>query len=178
MEAPDYESPLQMADGRWPDLSDVLLAGERMAFIDLARVKSTRFPRLSRWYVIVTDRRLICLRKSRRVTRQQVHVPLARIEHAYQRGIMGRKVLVVTHRGSLRINGLSGTSGGRLVSLLVRATRGERPMALPLEPAPTGAPALPPMSEAVLTRVEELEAHVDRLTQQVRFLEELMQAKK
>jgi len=180
-QAPDYENPPRVLGrgGRWPDLSDVLLAGEGVAFVDLARVKSSRFPRVSRWFVVVTDRRLICLRKSRRAAREQIHVPLARIEKVFQRGLMGRKVVVVTNRGTLRINGLNGYSGGQLVGLLLSSVRGERPNVLA---TPPGMAALPPAQaaaqEALLSRLEELESHVDRLTQQVRFLEELMQAKK
>lgn len=180
-QAPDYEAPPRVLGrgGRWPDLSDVLLAGEGVAFIDVARVKSSRFPKLSRWFVVVTDRRLICLRKSRRAAREQLHVPLSRIEKVFQRGILGRKVVVITARGRLRINGLNGYSGGQLVGLLLSAIRGQRPFVLA---SPPGAPALPPAQaaaqEALLARLEELESHVDRLTQQVRFLEELMQARK
>ncbi len=181
MQAPDYENPPRVLGrgGRWPDLSDVLLAGEGVAFVDVARVKSSRFPRVSRWFVVVTDRRLICLRKTRRATREQLHVPLTRIEKVYQKGLMGRKVVVVTNRGTLRIHGLNGYSGGQLVGLLLSAIRGDRPAVVAV---PTSAGALPPAQaadqEAMLARLEELEAHVDRLTQQVRFLEELMQAKK
>ncbi len=179
-QAPEYENATRLLGrgGRWPDLSDVLLEGEGVAFLDSARVKISRFPRVSRWFVIVTDRRLICLRKSRRAARQQLHVPLTRVETAYQRGLLGRKVVVVTNHGRLRINGLNGYSGGQLVGLLLSATRGQRPVALA---TPANAGALPPAQaaaqEAMLARLEELEAHVDRLTQQVRFLEALMQKK-
>ena len=182
-QAPEYENPPRVLGrgGRWPDLSDVLQPGEGVAFIDVARVKTSRFPRLSRWFVVVTDRRLICLRKSRRAAREQLHVPLSRVEKVYQRGLMGRKVVVVTSRGRLRINGLNGYSGGQLVGLLLSSIRGQRPSPLTLAAAP-GLVALPPAQaaaqEALLARLEDLEAHVDRLTQQVRFLEELMQARK
>ena len=58
--------------GEWPDLSDVLLAGENVSFIGRARVTSSHFPRLGRWLVVVTDRRLICVRDARRGARQHV----------------------------------------------------------------------------------------------------------
>lgn len=167
---------------RSPDLSDVLLAGERVAFLDVARVLPSRFPRIARWFIIVTDRRLICLAKSRRSARKQVHVSLSRIRHAYQHGVLARKVVIVTEHGKLRVHGLNRVSGAQLVTLLVAAARGDHALAMAyaIAPGPTSQ-ALPAAAdaahEALVSRMEELEAHVDRLTQQVRFLEELMHAR-
>lgn len=180
---PDRWFVLNSGGRRWPDLGDVLLEGERVAFVDVARVLPSRFPRVARWFVIVTDRRLICLAKSRRSARKQLHVSLDRVTHAYQHGAMGRKVMVITQRGKLRVRGMNRVSGAQLVTLLVAAVRGERALAMAYAVPPAPAPqALPPAAaaahEALVTRVEELEGHVDRLTQQVRFLEELMHARR
>jgi hypothetical protein len=180
---PDRWFVLNTGGRRWPELSDVLLAGERVAFVDAARVLPSRFPRIARWFVIVTDRRLICLAKSRRSARKQLHVSLDRITHAYQHGSFGRKVVVVTQHGKLRVHGMNRMAGAQLVTLLVAAIRGDRSLAMAYAVGPAPAPpALPPATaeahEVLVTRVEELEAHVDRLTQQVRFLEELMHARK
>lgn len=169
----------QAGGGDWPDLSDVLLAGERVVFLARGRVRTSRLPRpgIPRpggWYVIVTDRRLICLRRNRGAARQQLHVLLARIEHAYQRGVLGGKVVVSTHHGKIRIFGLGRQRGGQLVGWLLAASRGEPLPAL--VPAPPMA-ALAAPDDKTLTRVEELESVVDRLVTQVRFLEELMQAR-
>lgn len=174
---PQTESP-PFAEARgadWPDLADVLLAGERPLLVTRGRVHTGRLPRPARWWVIVTDQRLICLRDSRRATRQQLHVALSRVEHAYQRGVFGGKVIVVTRRGRIRISGLRRFEGGQLVARLLSSARSD-----PAFP-PAGAPAaaLPRAAEpeAVLSRVEELELVVDRMTQQLRFLEELLRAK-
>jgi len=166
--------PARGAD--WPDLSDVLLAGERVLLLTRARVRSGRMPRPARWFVIVTDRRLICLRDSRRAARQQLHVTLDRVEHAYQRGLFGGKVVVVTRRGRIRISGLGRYAGGQVVALLLSSQRGEAP-ALPAPGAAAGALPGPIAQEGMLSRLEDLESVVDRMTQQLRFLEELLRAK-
>ena len=164
--------------GEWPDLSDVLLAGENVSFIGRARVTTSHLPRLGRWLVVVTDRRLICVRDARRGARQQLHVALDRIEHAYQRGVLGGKVVVSTRRGKLRVVGLGRIAGGELVGWLLAPSRAERSLSAQLAPAPAAA-ALPRMLEedAAAARVEELESVVHRLTQQVGFLEELMRTR-
>jgi len=160
----------------WPDLSDVLLAGERVLLLTRGRVRTGRLPRPTRWFVIVTDRRLICLQDSRQTTRQQLHVALNRIEHAYQRGILGGKVVVVTRRGKIRISGLGRYAGGQLIARLLSSERTADPVLVPAAPAPLPL-AAPIPQEAVLTRVEELESALDRMTQQLRFLEELLRSR-
>jgi len=180
VEALPQLEPARFGEARgadWPDLSDVLLAGERVLLLTRGRVRTGRLPRPDRWFVIVTDRRLICLQDSRRTARRQLHVALNRIEHAYQRGLLGGKVVVVTRRGKIRIAGLGRYAGGQLIARLLsgdRAVEAALPMvaavALPRPPAP-----IP--QEAVLSRVEELESVVDRMTQQLRFLEELLRSR-
>ena len=162
---------------RWPDLSDVLLAGEQVAFVSRARVLTSRVPRFTHWYVIVTDQRLICLRDTRRAARHQLHVGLHQIDHAYQRGIIRSQVVVATRNGRLRLLGLGRAGGGRLVSLLMAPVRELRAQAARLAnpAAPALGPGVPP--EAVLNRVEELELAVDELTRQVAFLENLLRSR-
>lgn len=175
---PELE-PRRFAEARgadWPDLSDVLLSGERVLLLTRARVRTGRMPRAARWFVIVTDRRLICLRDSRRAARQQLHVTLERVEHAYQRGLFGGKVVVVTRRGTIRISGLGRFAGGQVVARLLSTARGDDP-ALPVPARTAGALPRSGAEEGVLSRVEELESVVDRMTQQLRFLEELLRAK-
>ncbi len=179
LEALPQVEPGRFAEARgadWPDLSDVLLAGEHVLLVTRGRVHTSRLPRPTRWFVIVTDRRLICLRDSRRTARQQLHVALDRVEHAYQRGLLGGKVIVVTRRGKLRISGLGRFVGGQLVARLLAGVRGEGRGLVRPEPI---AHALPGAvsAETVLSRVEELESVVDRMTQQLRFLEELLRAR-
>ncbi len=179
VQAPTQLEPTHFAAATgadWPDLSDVLLAGERVLLLTRARVRTGRTPRRARWFVIVTDRRLICLRDSRRAARQQLHVTLERVEHAYQRGLLGGKVVVVTARGKIRIAGLRRFTGGQLVALLLARTRGGLPP-LPVPGTPVATLPDPAAPESVLSRVEELELAVDRMTQQLRFLEELLRAK-
>jgi hypothetical protein len=169
----EYHGP---GAARWPDLSDVLLAGEQVAFVSRARVLTSRVPRFTHWYVIVTDQRLICLRDTRRAARHQLHVTLQQIDHVYQRGIIRSQVVVATRNGRLRFLGLGRAGGGRLVSLLMAPVRELRAQArLPNPAAPALGPGVPP--EAVLNRVEELELAVDELTRQVAFLENLLRSR-
>ncbi len=164
--------------GRWPDLSDVLLAGEQVAFVSRARVLTSRVPRFTHWHVIVTDQRLICLRDTGRVPRHQLHVALQLIDHAYQRGVLRSQVVVATRNGRLRFMGLGRAAGGRLVSLLMAPVRELRAQADRLGQG-AGAPALAPgvPAEAVLNRLEEVELAVDELTRQVAFLENLLRSR-
>jgi hypothetical protein len=184
VEALPQLEPAQFGEARgadWPDLSDVLLAGERVLLLTRGRVRTGRIPQPQRWFVIVTDRRLICLQDSRRSARRQLHVALNRIEHAYQRGVLGGKVVVVTRRGKIRIAGLGRYAGGQLVARLLYGERAGEVVLTAGAPATLPLPALPLAAaipqEAVLSRVEELEAVVDRMTQQLRFLEELLRSR-
>lgn len=168
------ERPSGPGGGHVPDLSDVLLEGERAVFVARGRVRASWIPRLARWFVVVTDRRLICLRDRKDPARQQIHIALPRIEQAYQRGMLGGKVVVHTRRARLRIAGLGRAAGGELVGWLLAGSRA--PGAEAALARPTGGLArVLGAGEAALERVEQMEAELDRLKEQVGFLEELLQ---
>jgi hypothetical protein len=178
------------AGGDLPDLSEVLLAGERVCFVGRGRVLTSRVPRFGRWFIIVTSRRLVLLKDERRPIRQQWHVALNRVESAYQAGMIRSKVEIRTQDGKFRIRGLSRFSGAQLVSWLV-GPRGRSydagafdSTAVTVRPAHPAQPAMDTVSaqaliaaERVLTRIEDLESDVDRLGKQVRFLEDLLESR-
>ncbi len=166
--------PRGLGGGHVPDLSEVLLEGERAVFVARGRVRTTWLPRLGRWFVVVTDRRLVCLQDRESPTRQQIYVALPRIEQAFQHGVVRSKVLVKTRRGTLRIGGLGRAAGGELVSWLLGGARSPAARAaLPPRRPQAGLPA----GEPALDRIEQLESDLARLQEEVTFLEDLLHAR-
>jgi hypothetical protein len=173
--------------GDIPDLSDILLTGERLCFVARGRVLTSRIPRFGRWYIIVTSRRLVLLRDEARAIRQQWHVALGGIEGAYQSGLIRSKIVVRTRHGKFWIRGLNRFAGAQLVSWLVSPRafaeptgREAAPMSSPRDAhtmTPPTSPAALLAAERVLDRIEDLESDVERLTRQVKFLEDLLESK-
>jgi len=171
--------------GDIPDVGDVLFDGEQVAFVARGRVRSSRIPRPGRWIIMVTDRRLLCVRENGDAARRTISVALSRIEHAYQHGLLTSKVEVVTQRGRIRIRGLGRRTGAQLVGWVMAAARGEveaAPARVVAKSSPTALPAAaakrPPLADdPVLSRMDEMESLVEQLGDQVRFLENLLESK-
>ncbi len=179
------------------DLPSVLGADEKVMAIARGRVARPRWVRRL-WLVVVTDRRLLCMRSSSRSWRQlEVNVRLiSRI--ALRVGPFRGRVLVTAERSTYRLlvprqdaykvhaallrvaspakNNVAGFAPTRMVRNMV-----EHVLALPaiaFEPAQPVAPrALPPPQEAAeqAQRSQQMEDQLQQLREQVEFLEQLLQ---
>lgn len=182
------------------DLPQVLEAGEQILAIargKIARVRIVHRP----WLIVVTDRRLICLRSAGEVSWRQLMVPASQISRVSLRigPFRGRVVvgagdrtyrLLVPRNDAYRLlSALSslatpanpGVSGFGPV-LLVRRVM-DHVLALPAAAFDPGRPGhavslsrtqAPVLSEAVDQRIQSLEDDVAELRQQVAFLEKLL----
>lgn len=177
------------------DLPSVLYGDEQILAISRGKIARLRWLRRS-WLIVVTDRRLLCMRSSGTSWRQ-LEVPAGQIYRAALRvGPFHGRVLVVAaghkfrllvprddaYRLMTALSGL-GTHGqqpllgfaptrlvqrviGHVLALPAAALGPDAPRPLPTPPAPDTA--------ALEQRVQVLEAELNELRQQVDFLEQLL----
>jgi hypothetical protein len=192
------ESPRWWEQREFLDLPAVLQADERMLAIARGKVARLRWLRRT-WLIVVTDRRLVCLRSAGRSTWRQLEVNAGQITRVRLRiGPFHGRVIIEARSGKVRLL-VSRLAGYRLSTALSTLSvppremvSGFRPariarrvldhvLALPavaLSPEMPGTPrpappALPPSPEAT-ERIHALEDEIEELRQQVRFLEQLL----
>jgi hypothetical protein len=192
------ESPRWWEQREFRDLPTVLHADERVLAISRGRVARIRWLRRT-WLIVVTDRRLVCLRSARRTSWRQLEVGADQIERVALRiGPLHGRVVVAT-RGRTHRMLVPRPDGYKLSSALsaLSAPAREAPsalrptlmvrrvidhvLALPAaafgpDTAPAAPAALPPPPGALEAqeRIHALEDEVDELRQQVVFLEQLL----
>lgn len=178
------------------DLPTVLIPGEQIRAIARGKVGRVRFMRRS-WLIVVTDRRLLCLRSSWTSWRQ-LELLKGRIHRVKMRlgPFRGRLILLTQHHAYRLLvskNDAYKLSAALedLVQPMPELTTSFRPtrvagrvidhiLALPAAAFQPDAVrvALPPAPPAQKPenpeRVEELEQQVDQLKEQVEFLQELL----
>lgn len=190
---------LRESSGWWDqrefrDLPAVLDADERILALSRGKVARIRWLRRS-WLIVVTDRRLLCLRSSGRIGWRQLEVSANQIARVVLRvGLFRGRVLVVagghTYRllvprmdaynlltalsslGSAANEAISGFAPTRVARRVM-----EHMLALPavaLYPdTPRRAPT-PKENDASAQRAQSLEEEVLELRQQVDFLEQVL----
>lgn len=189
------ESPGWWEQREFRDLPSVLHADERILAISRGKVARLRWMRRS-WLIVVTERRLVCLRSAGRTSWRQLDVSASQIARVALRiGPFHGRVVVVAGGRTYRLL-VPRADGYKLSSVLstlsapARETHsGLRPtvmvrrvidhvLALPavaLDPhAPAKAPPAQPGISALDERIQSLEEEVEELRQQVRFLEQLL----
>jgi len=177
------------------DLPSVLQADEKILAISRGKVARLRWLRRT-WLIVVTDRRLLCIRSAHRAGWRQIEVNAGHIERVALRigPFRGRLIIVA---GGYRYRLLvSRKDSHKLLSAFARVTTPLQPLqritptimvrrvidhmlALPaaafspsIEPLPA-----PPDPAALLEadeRVQSLEHEVEELHKQVEFLEQLL----
>jgi hypothetical protein len=180
------------------DLPSVLHPDERILAIAQGKIGRSRLA--SRvWLMVVTQRRLLCLRSGRRSGWKQIEVDVDRIERVALRiGPLRGRVLVATsgqtHRllvpraSAYRLDGVlrqlvrtnrdteSGFAPGRLMHRVV-----DHVLALPavaLAPLPSRqTPHAAAEAAELRERVSSLEESVQQLREQVAFLEQLLRSR-
>lgn len=186
------------------DLPHILHSDERIRGLVLGKLLGRRRPRVKpagRWMILVTDQRLLCL-KQERFARRQVEIPASQIRAIRQSsGLRTHQIIVETERRRYRIripNADAFRFAGALAPLMP-----DRPapgVSAEFEPwawipgmsrvaAITGVSAVysrvamlsaPEYAtreqvRALAATVEGLQHEVERLQQEVSFLEDLMQ---
>lgn len=186
------------------DLPYILDAEERIQGITLGKLlgrRRPRLPRAARWLFVATNQRLLCL-KHERFARKQVDIVWSQITRVHQSsGIRASQFVIETPERRYRLRVLQVDAlrfAGALAPLIPRSQvqrTGSELGPLAWIPGMTTVAALPVFSgvvskvamlfppdyaardqvERLEATVESLQSDVDRLQQQVAFLEELLQ---
>ncbi|MCI0432501.1 MAG: PH domain-containing protein [Gemmatimonadetes bacterium] len=178
------------------DLPTVLHADERLLALSRGRVARIRWVR-PRWLIVVTERRLVCIRSGGRTGWRQIEVKTDQISRTGLRiGPFHARLIVVA--GGRRYRFLvSRADGYRLSSTLsslaprLPETRsGLRPvllarrvidhvLALPAAAfspdADADHPAVSPEAAVLQEKIDSMERELEELRRQVQFLEQLLQ---
>lgn len=166
-------------------LPEILRPAEGLVAVGSGTVVRTGRLSQSRWLVVVTDRRLLCIKGRHAVTRKVIDMPIGAIKSVESSGLW-RKVLVLeTGYGTLRISGLRKNVAAEMVTGITALMGG-------LEGTPEHATAvrraeLPDASKradaVVAQAMAEMRQSVGALTEeinelrgQVAFLEGLVRA--
>lgn len=166
-------------------LPEILRPAEGLVVVGSGTVVRTGRLSQPRWLVVVTDRRLLCIKGRHSVTRKVIDMPIGAIKSVESKGLW-RKVLVLeTGYGTLRISGvkkavaadmvrgltaLMGTFGGALEHATA-IRRAELP------DAAKGMQALAAEATAEMREmVRELTEEMKELRGQVAYLEGLVRA--
>lgn len=180
------------------DLPAVLDAGEQIIAVSRGKIARVRWLRRS-WLIVVTDRRLLCLRSSGRTGWRQLEVNAVQfVRVALRVGVFRGRVLLTAGGQTYRLlvpRADAYRLEAALASLIRRGdpTTGEfgptrmvrrvvdHVLALPAaafnpgSPAPAvHAPAPAPVDRQAIQRCELLEEQVQELQRQVEFLEQLL----
>lgn len=176
------------------DLPGILYPEEKLIAIARGKIARIRVIRRS-WLIVVTNRRLLCLRSGGATRWQQIEVDADEIERVSLRvGPLRGRVRVIAGSNSYRLlvprsdswklsaalsslcaPNKSALSGGGPVLMVRRVF--DHVLALPnvaLNPVPPNPPAAPADNPQTELRLQLLEEQVQQLQQQVDFLEQLL----
>lgn len=177
------------------DLPAVLHSDEHIVALSRGKIARMRWLRRT-WLIVVTDRRIVCMRSTGGTGWRQLEVPAGQIERAALRvGLFRGRVLVVAGGQTFRLlvprpdayklmsalstlgNHAKDTFSGFGPTQFVRRVM-DHVLALPgaaLDPeGPRQIQARPPAAILAEQRVQSLEEEVQELRQQVDFLEQLL----
>jgi len=188
------ESPRWWEQRELRDLPGVLDPGETIRAIAVGKLFRPRLLRRP-WLIVVTDQRLLCLRSGSRMSRRQIELHAGEIVRVWSgMGPFRSRVIVLAGGEKYRMLVRRGDAFKLLsaISNLVHAapeqlkTGGPTAvagrvvrhiLALPtvaLQPEEPKKPELPPVQTIDSERLQLLEEQVQRLQQQVDFLENLL----
>lgn len=147
-------------------------------------VKSARLAQ-SNWLVVLTDRRLLCIKGRAAVTRKVIDMPVSQVRAVETKGLLRKTLSLDTGYGTLRISGLKKGFAQKMVEGLTALmgayaeSGSEKPTAIRRADL-SKAGAAGGHSHEELHELEEtvgkLEETVGTLTERVAFLEELVRS--
>jgi hypothetical protein len=167
------ESTRWWEEREFRDLPAVLRADENLLALSRGKVARGRIFRRT-WLIVVTDQRLLCLRSMRGAGWRQ-------------REVGASQILLVARPDGYRLSSILSTlctppkqTSSRIRPTLMARRVLDHVLALPAaafgpEPPPKPKPQPPkPDAEAEAARIQSLEAEIDELREQVRFMEQLV----
>ena len=145
----------------------------------------------SKWLVVLTDRRLLCIKGRSAATRKVIDMPVSAIRGVETKGVFRKSLVLDTGYGALRIGGMKNTVTAEMVDGLTTLMG-----AFSDEPEPAAAIPRADLSKAGTGRghtheeldtlerdvdglqgaTKRLETTVEELTDRVAFLEELVRS--
>lgn len=151
----DPEVPAEQPGGTnlldlWSDrpeaaaIPELLRAGEGVVCVGSGTVLRSGRLAQSRWLVVLTDRRLLCIKGAVAATRRVIEMPVSAIRSFTRKGVLRTTLTLDTGYGNLRLSDLKkpfATELGEGLDALVRAARGQgTPAAIPRAELPTTGP--------------------------------------
>ncbi len=166
-------------------LPEILRPAEGLVVVGSGTVLRSGRLAQSRWLVVITDRRLLCIKGRQPVTRKVIEMPISAVRSVESKGLWRKMLVLETGYGTLRISGVKKSVAAEMVaglSALMKSFRGEAPQAtairraeLPMEGAAPDAASATAVLE-VREIVSELQEEMRQLRGQVAFLEGLVRA--
>jgi hypothetical protein len=151
-------------------IPELLRPGEGVVCVGSGTIVRTGRLSQPRWLVVLTDRRVLCIRGAVAATRRIIDMPVGAIRSVERKGIVRNTLTLDTGYGNLRIGGLRKPLAAELtdgLQALMRAHEGEAPTAIPRArlPEAPGADAseLTEMIGKMRTELEDLRARVAAL---------------
>lgn len=197
---PDDEAPEDDAlggDGHhllelWSDreevhaLPEILRPAEGLVAVGSGTVvKSGRLSQ-SRWLVVVTDRRLLCIKGRHPVTRKVIDMPISAVRSVESKGLWRKMLVLETGYGTLRISGVKKSVAAEMVrglTALMGSFSGKeegrtaiRRAELPKAQAGGADPEMAEKVSSLGETVAGLETEMKELRDQVAFLDGLVRA--
>ena len=170
-------------------LPEILRPAEAVVAVGSGAVVRTGRLARSKWLVVLTDRRLLCIKGREAATRKVIDMPVAQIREVESSGLVRKTLSLDTGYGTLRIGGLTKPEAAELVSGITRGMgvyAGDEPVAPEPRPAPADAGPDPSDGDApghapeavrdLEKTVARLEETVEELTDRVAFVEELVRS--
>ncbi|MDX1674164.1 MAG: hypothetical protein R3314_05105 [Longimicrobiales bacterium] len=175
---------------------EILRLAEEIVAVGSGTVVRTGRLAQSKWLVVLTDRRLLCIKGRSEESRKVIDMPVSQVREAEAKGLIRKTLTLDTGYGALRISGMKKDVAAELVEALRSlmegfedgvparrvAPRAEPSNADPAEHAGPEEPTVdPPDStaqelETLQRTVADLTGRVTELTERVAFLEELVRS--
>lgn len=129
-------SPASVADHPlvepWKDheeihaLPEIMRPAEELAAVAVGTVIRSGRLAQSRWLVVVSDRRLVCLKGADPASRRVIEMPISAIRSVEAGGLLQSTISLETGYGTLRISGMPRSAAGEVVSALTSLMDGGR----------------------------------------------------
>lgn len=138
-----------------------------------------------RWLVVVTDRRLLCIKGRQPVTRKVIEMPISAVRSVETKGLWRKMLVLETGYGTLRISGVKKAVAAEMVeglTALMKSFRSDpaQPTAIRRAELPDECAAADTASATAVLEVQEivseLQEEMRQLRGQVSFLEGLVRA--
>lgn len=164
-------------------LPEILRPAEGLVAVGSGTVVRSGRLASSKWLVVLTDRRLLCIKGRASVTRKVIDMPVSQVRSVDVTGIFGKTLTLDTGYGTLRVGSLKKGFAHEMeegLGALMEAygsNGGEKSTALPrADLSRVGPGHTHEELEALQGAVDEVRETVAELTDRIVFLEELVRS--